>query len=71
VAAIVDDRGIDPGEIAEVALRYVLSSDAVSAVIPGMRSPRDVERNLAIGGRLPREQVEQLHAHRWIRNFYQ
>ena len=72
VAAIVDDLGIEPGEVAETALRFVLSNDAVSTVIPGMRSIRNVERNCAAGdGRgLPREQVEKLHAHRWERNFY-
>jgi aryl-alcohol dehydrogenase-like predicted oxidoreductase len=72
VQAIVDDLGIAPGEIAEVALRYILSAEAVSTVIPGMRSLRNVERNCAAGdGRgLPAEQVERLHAHRWIRSFY-
>ena len=72
VQAIVDDLGIAPGEIAETALRYILSSDAVSTVIPGMRSIRNVERNCAAGdGRgLPPDQVEKLHAHRWLRNFY-
>jgi aryl-alcohol dehydrogenase-like predicted oxidoreductase len=72
VRAIADDLGIGPAAIAETALRYVLSSDAVSTVIPGMRSIRNVERNCAAGdGRgLPPEQVEKLHAHRWDRNFY-
>jgi aryl-alcohol dehydrogenase-like predicted oxidoreductase len=72
VRAIVDDLGIAPDAIAETALRYILSSDAVSTVIPGMRSIRNVERNCAAGdGRgLPPEQVEKLHAHRWLRNFY-
>jgi aryl-alcohol dehydrogenase-like predicted oxidoreductase len=72
VQAIVDDLGIAPDQIAETALRYVLSADAVSTVIPGMRSIRNVERNCALGdGRgLPAEQVEKLRAHRWIRNFY-
>jgi aryl-alcohol dehydrogenase-like predicted oxidoreductase len=72
VQAIVEDLGIDPDGIAEVALRYILSSDAVSTVIPGMRSIRNVERNCAVGdGRgLPPEAVEKLHRHRWVRNFY-
>jgi aryl-alcohol dehydrogenase-like predicted oxidoreductase len=72
VEAIVADLGIPRDAIAETALRYILSSDAVSSVIPGMRSIRNVERNCAAGdGRgLPREQVERLHAHRWERNFY-
>ena len=72
VQAIVDDLGIAPDRIAETALRYILSADAVSTVIPGMRSIRNVERNCAAGdGKgLPSEQVEQLHAHRWVRDFY-
>jgi aryl-alcohol dehydrogenase-like predicted oxidoreductase len=72
VQAIVDDLGIAREQIAETALRYILSDDAVSTVIPGMRSIRNVERNAAAGdGRgLPPEQVERLHAHRWQRNFY-
>jgi aryl-alcohol dehydrogenase-like predicted oxidoreductase len=72
VQAIVDDLGAEPDAIAEIALRYVLSHPAVSTVIPGMRTIRNVERNCAVGdGRgLPAEQVEKLHAHRWVRNFY-
>jgi aryl-alcohol dehydrogenase-like predicted oxidoreductase len=72
VRAIVDDLGIAPDAIAETALRYILSAGVVLAVIPGMRSIRNVERNCAAGdGRgLPREQVERLHRHRWVRNFY-
>lgn len=72
VAAIVEDLGIASDAIAETALRYVLSADEVSTVIPGMRSIRNVERNCAAGdGRgLPREQVERLRAHRWVRDFY-
>jgi aryl-alcohol dehydrogenase-like predicted oxidoreductase len=70
VDAIVADLGIERDRVAEIALRYVLSHDAVSTVIPGMRSIRNVERNMAIDGRLPPEQVEKLHAHRWVRDFY-
>ncbi len=70
--AIVEDLGIERGQLAETALRYVLSFPEVSTVIPGMRSIRNVERNMAVGdGRgLPAETVERLHAHRWDRNFY-
>jgi aryl-alcohol dehydrogenase-like predicted oxidoreductase len=72
VRAIVEDLGVEEDAIAEVALRYVLSHPAVSTVIPGMRTIRNVERNCAVGdGKgLPAEQVERLHAHRWVRNFY-
>jgi aryl-alcohol dehydrogenase-like predicted oxidoreductase len=72
VRAIVADLGIERDQLAETALRYVLSHPAVSTVIPGMRSVRNVERNVALGdGRgLPAETVEKLHRHRWVRDFY-
>ena len=73
VQKIASDVGITLDQMAETALRYVLSHPAVSTVIVGMRSVRNVERNCQVGdGRgLPREQVEKLKAHCWIRNFYE
>ena len=73
VQRIASDLGITLDQMAETALRFVLSHKAVSTVIPGMRSVRNVERNCQIGdGRgLPVDQVEKLKAHRWVRNFYQ
>ena len=73
VQKIASDLGITLDQMAETALRYVLSHPAVSTVIVGMRSVPNVERNCQVGdGRgLPREQVEKLKAHRWIRNFYE
>ncbi|MFC0844412.1 aldo/keto reductase [Streptomyces noboritoensis] len=72
VAAIVADLGIAPDEIAENALRFVLSSPAVSTVIPGMRTVRNVERNTALsdGRPLTADQLAVLAEHRWPRNFY-
>jgi aryl-alcohol dehydrogenase-like predicted oxidoreductase len=72
VQAILDDLGIEREQLPEVALRYVLSDPAVSAVIPGMRTVRNVERNCAVGdgNGLPDEQVAALKRHRWDRNFY-
>lgn len=72
VQGIVKDLGIEPGQMAETALRYVLSHPAVSTVIPGMRSVRNVERNMQVGDGqgLPQDQVAKLKQHRWIRNFY-
>jgi aryl-alcohol dehydrogenase-like predicted oxidoreductase len=72
VRAIADDLDVAVEDVPEVALRYILSEPAVSTVIPGMRSLRNVERNTAAGdGRgLPAEQVAKLKAHRWIRNWY-
>ena len=72
VQAILDDLGIERDQLAEVALRYILSHPAVSTVIPGMRSVRNVERNAAVGdGRgLPAEQVAAVKRDRWVRDFY-
>jgi aryl-alcohol dehydrogenase-like predicted oxidoreductase len=72
VRAIVSELGVGEDEIAEVALRYILSHPAVSAVIPGMRSVRNVERNMRVGDGegLPEDQVRLLKNHRWVRNFY-
>ncbi|HWT22025.1 MAG TPA: aldo/keto reductase [Solirubrobacteraceae bacterium] len=70
--AIAADLGIELDDLAEVALRFILSAEEVSSVIPGMRSVRNVDRNCAVGdGRgLAPELVERLRAHRWVRNFY-
>jgi aryl-alcohol dehydrogenase-like predicted oxidoreductase len=67
VRAILDDLGIEREDLAEVALRYVLSRPEVSTVIPGMRTVRNVERNMALGdgAGLPPEQVAALKSHRW------
>lgn len=72
VSAIVADLGIAPDEIAENALRFVLSSPAVSTVIPGMRTLRNVERNTAVsdGPPLTADRLAVLAKHRWERNFY-
>jgi len=72
VDALVADLGIEADEIAEVALRYVLSRDAVSTVIAGMRTVRNVERNSAAGDGhgLSAGQQAIVARHRWERNFY-
>ena len=71
--AILADLGIEREQLAEVALRYVLSAPQVSTVIPGMRTVRNVERNAAVsdGRALPAEQRAKLAKHRWERNFYE
>ncbi|ALW90334.1 aldo/keto reductase [Deinococcus actinosclerus] len=71
--AIEQDLGIHTDQLAETSLRFVLSHPAVSTVIVGMRSVRNVERNAALadGRGLPQDQVERLRAHRWDRNWYQ
>jgi aryl-alcohol dehydrogenase-like predicted oxidoreductase len=73
VDALAADLGIEPDQVAEVALRYVLSQDAVSTAIVGMRTVRNVERNAAVGdGRgLSAERQAIVAKHRWERNFYE
>lgn len=70
--AIESDLGIGTDQLAETALRFVLSHPAVSTVIVGMRSVGNVERNAAVGDGhgLPAEQVRKLSAHRWEKNWY-
>ncbi|MGN6444468.1 aldo/keto reductase [Amnibacterium sp.] len=72
VQALADDLGIGVDDVPDVALRYVLSHPAVSTVIAGMRTVRNVERNAATSDRdaLPQQMVDKLKAHRWERNWY-
>jgi len=53
----------------ELALRFILNSEAVGTVIPGMRKLDHVEANLAVsdGRRLPPTLVAALRSHRWVR----
>lgn len=54
----------------ELALRFCLHHPAVATVIPGMRTPAHVERNLAVsdGAALPAARLASLRAHRWDRS---
>lgn len=64
----------DTGEsLAETALRFTLSNDAVSCVIPGMRKVRNVEANAAIPekGPLDGATLAKLKRHAWWKCFYQ
>src|SRR4051812_21924438 len=53
----------------ELALRFILTSPAVSTVIPGMRSVNHVEANIAASDRGPLkgDEVTRLRGHRWDR----
>ena len=48
VQNIASNLEIPPDQMAETALRYVLSHPAVSTLIPGMRSVGNVERNCRV-----------------------
>jgi aryl-alcohol dehydrogenase-like predicted oxidoreductase len=55
--------------LAEVALRFILSTDDVHVVIPGMRKPANVQANVSASdaGPLPAALLHALRGHRWDR----
>ena len=70
--AVAADAQVPVDELAEIALRFSITHPAVSTAIAGMRSLRNVERNVAAveRGPLSGEQVAGLRPHRWVRSFY-
>jgi aryl-alcohol dehydrogenase-like predicted oxidoreductase len=58
--------------LAEAAMRFCLSDQAVSVVIPGMKTREEVELNIACsdGQAFPADLIDALKPHRWFRNFY-
>jgi aryl-alcohol dehydrogenase-like predicted oxidoreductase len=72
VDGILADLGIDAEELPSTALRFALAGQAVSTVIVGMRSLRNVERNAAIADAPPLapQQLALLARHCWVKNFY-
>ena len=69
VAALERDLA---GPLAEIALRFTISHPAVTTTIPGMRSVRNVERNVAAVNKGPLDgpTLEILKRHAWDKNFY-
>lgn len=72
INALKADLGDAYPSLADTAMRYVLSHEAVNVVIPGMKSPAEVDMNVAIsdGVHLPDALLETLTKHAWVRNFY-
>jgi aryl-alcohol dehydrogenase-like predicted oxidoreductase len=64
--------GDEAGTLPELALRFCLHPPAVSTVIPGMRSIRNVRANCSVsdGRRLSDSLLAQLRGHAWEKNFY-
>ena len=64
--------GAEAATVPELALRFPLSFDEVSTVIPGMRKTRHVLANVAVsdGRRLSPAMLARLKEHAWERNFY-
>ena len=71
VDALKRDLGSN-ASIPDTALRFCLSNDAVSTVIPGMRTRAHAESNIALSdqGPLPAETLSLLKRHAWPRNYY-
>jgi aryl-alcohol dehydrogenase-like predicted oxidoreductase len=72
VNAIARDLDVPLERLPEIALRFCISQPAVSTVIPGMRTPENVEANVAAVARGPLSDEERaiLRRHRWERSFY-
>jgi aryl-alcohol dehydrogenase-like predicted oxidoreductase len=64
--------GAEAETLPELALRFCLSHEAVSTVIPGMRRVATVEANARLGDgrRLSAELLRALGGHAWPKNFY-
>ncbi len=57
---------------AEAALRFLISHEALTTVIPGMRRKKNLRSNVnsVNKGPFPADLIEKLRKHRWQRNFY-
>jgi aryl-alcohol dehydrogenase-like predicted oxidoreductase len=73
VDSIMSDAKNEVGSMAEAALRYVISFDAVTSVIPGMRKENNLLANIASvnKGALSADLLRELKTHKWNRNFYE
>ena len=72
VQKIQEDVKNETDSIVEAALRFTISYPAVTTVIPGMRNSKHLQSNTDIinKGPLPDTLLQELHKHRWVRNFY-
>lgn len=64
--------GKEARTLPELALRFLLSFDEVSTVIPGTRKVKYVEDNTSVsdGRKLTPQLMQELKKHAWERNFY-
>ena len=72
VNKISEDVQGETDSLAEAALRYLISFDEVTTVIPGMRREKNLLENAQSveKGPLSEDLMEKLKTHRWVRNFY-
>ncbi len=61
----------DHRTMAQAALKFILAHPAVSTVIPGMRSAKHVDENVAVSDKveMTAEEVERLKSHAWVHGF--
>ncbi len=73
VDEIWNDVKSETESIAEAALRFIISFDAVTSVIPGMRKEKNLKDNIKSvdKGPLSPKLLEKLKVHKWERNFYE
>ncbi|MBU0978643.1 MAG: aldo/keto reductase [Patescibacteria group bacterium] len=64
--------GNEAKTLPELALRWILTFDEISTVIPGTRKVKYVDENVSVsdGRKLSNELMEELEHHSWERNFY-
>ncbi len=64
--------GPEAGSLAELSLRFCLHHPAVSTVIPGMRSVKNVKSNCGAsdGRTLSKGLIGRLKRHAWTKNYY-
>ncbi len=72
VRALVNDLEIERHDLPLIALRFILSTPAVSTVIPGMRSLSSVQMNVRAPmlGPLPEPFLDLVRQHAWDKNYY-
>lgn len=69
---LIELLGDEARTLPELALRFILSFDEVSTVMPGMRNIKNIDANLALsdGRKLTHNLIKKLEKHTWERNFY-
>lgn len=73
VEKIWDDVKDEVDSQAEAALRFTISFEHVTSVIPGMRNEKNLNANIESieRGALPAQLLERLKIHKWNKNFYE
>lgn len=58
--------------LAEAAMRFVLSEQLLSTLIPGMKNRKEVDTSIAYcdGNPFPKDLKDKLEKHIWVRNYY-